>query len=336
MKNERAKLCVWLLGPFQVTVAGEVVTGFATDKGRALLAYLMVERDRPHRREALAGLLWPDYPEEAARASLRVALANVRQVIGDRDAPEKGYLEVSRQTIQFNGESDTWSDVATFEASVETATAADESGDPSAIERLEQAVALYRGDFLEGFTVADSEPFEHWALLTREGLERRALRALGRLVNQYEASGELGRALELAWRQVEMDPWRETAQCRLLRLLARAGQRGAAVAQYEAYCERLRELEGRPSEQMQGLYEQLLEGEVPAIPASGVKMVGRAPRQVGPCPYRGLAAFREADAAFFFGREGFIERLHEAVHHRPLVAVILYVLISVTQLCSGI
>jgi DNA-binding SARP family transcriptional activator len=81
-----AALSVRLFGPFQVALDGEAVTGFATDKGRALLAYLVVEADRPHRRESLAGLLWPDYPERSARTSLRSALANLRQVIGDAAA----------------------------------------------------------------------------------------------------------------------------------------------------------------------------------------------------------------------------------------------------------
>ena len=55
-------LSVRTLGPFQVLLDGEPVTGFDSDKVRALLAYLALEADRPHRREKLAGLLWPDYP----------------------------------------------------------------------------------------------------------------------------------------------------------------------------------------------------------------------------------------------------------------------------------
>ena len=91
------RLSVHLLGPFRVALDGEPATGFVSDKARALLAYLAVEADRPHRREALAGLLWPDYTERAARASLRTALANVRQVIGDRGA-RPPFLHVRRQT----------------------------------------------------------------------------------------------------------------------------------------------------------------------------------------------------------------------------------------------
>ena len=66
-----ARLDVRLLGPFRVAMDGEPVTGFASDKVRALLAYLCTEESGPHRREKLAGLLWPDWPEPAARANLR-------------------------------------------------------------------------------------------------------------------------------------------------------------------------------------------------------------------------------------------------------------------------
>jgi hypothetical protein len=72
-----ARLSIRLLGSFQVTLDGEAAVGFRSDKVRALLAYLCVELEAPHRREKLAGLLWPEWPERAART-------NLRQVIGDR------------------------------------------------------------------------------------------------------------------------------------------------------------------------------------------------------------------------------------------------------------
>ena len=97
---------------------GEPVTDFATDKARALLAYLAVEADRSHRRDALAGLLWPDEPEARARQSLRQALSYLRQAIGDRDEAVP-FLLISRQALQFNTESNHWLDVAVFTALVE-------------------------------------------------------------------------------------------------------------------------------------------------------------------------------------------------------------------------
>jgi DNA-binding SARP family transcriptional activator len=78
-----ARLSIRLLGSFEVTLNGEPVTGFESDKVRALLAYLVTTPDQPHRRETLVGLLWPEYPERSARASLRNALPNLRRTIGD-------------------------------------------------------------------------------------------------------------------------------------------------------------------------------------------------------------------------------------------------------------
>jgi DNA-binding SARP family transcriptional activator len=61
-----ALLSIHVLGPLQVRLSQEPLTGFATDKVRALLIYLVMSPDRPHRREALAGLLWPEFPERSA------------------------------------------------------------------------------------------------------------------------------------------------------------------------------------------------------------------------------------------------------------------------------
>ena len=226
-----ARLCVRLLGSFHVTLDDQPVTRFATDKARALLAYLAVEAERPHRREALAGLLWPDYPEPSARTSLRSSLLALRQVIGDRDA-DPPFLHISRQTIQFNCKSDAWVDARAFAALLECAD--QEVAGTQGTRTLEETVALYRGEFLEGFLLADSASFEEWVLVTREQFRRLVVEALDRLVERYEAAGEYETALPHAWRQVELDPWRERGQRQLMRLLAASGQRAAALSQYQA------------------------------------------------------------------------------------------------------
>ena len=101
-------LKIYLFNSFQAIYDGKPLTDFESDKARALLAYLAVEADRPHRRESLAGLLWPDTPERTARTNLRSALANLRQVIHDhQEIP--AFLEVTRQTIQFNRSSNSCS-----------------------------------------------------------------------------------------------------------------------------------------------------------------------------------------------------------------------------------
>ena len=81
-----AQLALARLGPLQATLDGVPIAGFESQKVRALLVYLALEADCPHGRDALAGLLWPDQPDHAARTNLRQALTNLRLALGDQQA----------------------------------------------------------------------------------------------------------------------------------------------------------------------------------------------------------------------------------------------------------
>src|SRR5262245_24228966 len=107
----------YFLGSFRVTRDDKSVLGFESDKMRALLAYLVVEADRPHHREALAALLWPEQTDTAARQSLRQALYVVRHALSEGNNDDAGPLLVTRQMVQFNRASNTgtWCDVWQFD-----------------------------------------------------------------------------------------------------------------------------------------------------------------------------------------------------------------------------
>ncbi|HUT21079.1 MAG TPA: AAA family ATPase, partial [Anaerolineae bacterium] len=260
-----ARLSLSLLGPFQATLDGEPISGFKANKVRALLAYLATEahrHPRGHHRHALAGLLWPDKPDRAALASLRNALANLRKAMGDRDATPP-YLQITRETIRFDPASDHWLDVAAFQALVETTEA-----DRPDHQRLEEAVGLYRGGLLEGFSVRDSPEFEEWVLVLRERLHWQALEALGALAAYHEGRGAYAKAIACAQRQVALEPWQEGAHRRWMRALALSGQRGAALAQYENCRQVLAEELGvEPEAETVTLYEQIREGTVEVAPS---------------------------------------------------------------------
>lgn len=126
---------------------------------------------------------------------------------------------------------------------------------------LQQAVALYRGPFLEDLALADGVGFEEWTEIWRERLHRLMLAALQRLAEGHEALGELEEALDCAQRQVELDPWREEAHMQVMRLLACAGRRSEALVQYHL-CRRLlaSELDVEPAAATTRLYEQIRDG----------------------------------------------------------------------------
>ena len=260
------RLSLALLGTFQATLDGEPLRDFESDKARAFLAYLAVEADQPHRRETLAALLWPDVAESTARANLRRVLSNVRQVIGDRDS-ETPFLLVTRQSIQFDEERDLWLDVAEFVRGV-----AGEPGRSPAVHELEEAVTLYHGPFLAGFSLPDSAPFEEWMRLKAEALQQQVTAALRRLARHYESERDYASALRHARRLLELDPYAEAAHRQMMRLLALSGQRSDALAQYDA-CRQLLadELGVDPAEETQALAERIRSGDFSpdSLPGTG-------------------------------------------------------------------
>jgi predicted ATPase/DNA-binding SARP family transcriptional activator len=269
------RLSVALFGPPQVIRAGRPLAGFESNKVWALLAYLIVEADRPHQRDALAGLLWPDQPDPVARHNLRQALANLRQVIGDAHATPP-YLLITRATIQFNAASEYDLDVSTLVAHLDVgARHAHQQPESCAIcaRQRRHAVALYRGSFLDQFFVHDSVTFYEWICLKREYFQHRVLDALELLVGYYQRRGEYADATSMARRVLEIDPLREAAQRDLMRLLAVSGQRSAALAQYER-CRRVlqEELGIGPETETIALYQRISDGtlsarDLPALPA---------------------------------------------------------------------
>lgn len=256
-----ARLALSLLGPFRATLKESPLTHFATDKIRALLAYLAVEADKPHRRDMLATLLWPQRPDKTARRNLRQSLHRLKQTL-DKAVPgsSQRLLTITRQTVQLNGQ---WLelDMATFRELLQTCEAHRHrhlhTCSPC-LKRMAQAVALYQGEFLQGFSLADVPAFEEWLLVQREMLHYQMLVTLYSLAAAYERRAAYDLAHEYAARQVALEPWREEAHRQLMRALALDGQRSQALAQYETCCRILEEELGvAPTAETTTLYEQI-------------------------------------------------------------------------------
>lgn len=256
------QLKISLLGTFRVTLNDQPVTGFESNKVRALLAYLAIEAKISHSRSKLAGMLWPDMPETSALSNLRYALSDLRNVIGDRIAIPP-HLRISRQSIQFNPSSENWLDVHAFETLLEAGE--DMASDMTAFC---QAVDIYHGSFLEGFSIPGSTAFEEWLLLERERLHQLVLKALQRISNHYEIAADFERAQSYTIRQLALDPWLEEAHRQLMRLMAYRGRRSLAIAQFDT-CRRIlaKELGVEPANETIKLYENIRDGTISVPPA---------------------------------------------------------------------
>ncbi|MBI3960158.1 MAG: tetratricopeptide repeat protein [Chloroflexi bacterium] len=235
---------------------------FATRTTEALLLYLACQ-GRAVSRDLLVELLWPERSQEQARANLRLALHRLRRQIDP-------FLTVTRQSVGLNFGAVIECDVTAFEKHLA-------AGQP------EEATALYRGDFLDGFYLDDSPTFEQWALLERERLRTLALAAWQQRIEQRVADGQLQAGMEGARRLLQLDPLHEPTHRQLMRLLAQTGQRSAALAQYES-CRHLlaTELDVTPDETTTALAEQIREGVTSwqgdtVTRWQGDRMTGRSP-----------------------------------------------------------
>ncbi|UCC61798.1 MAG: protein kinase, partial [Anaerolineae bacterium] len=255
-----SSLALHLLGPPRIERDGEPVQ-ISRRKAVALLAYLAIT-GRSHSRDALATLLWPEADQSQARAGLRRALAALKKVLGE------GWLDVDRETVGLNPDPEVCLDVSEFHAQMAKCRTHDHPIDqdcPACLSLLAEATALYRDDFLAGFTLRDSPAFDDWQFFEAQGLRDNLAGALERLARGYSVQGEFEQAIPYARRWLALDPLHEPAHRCLMRLYAQSGQRAAALARYEACRQVLRdELGVEPTAETTALYEQIQAGELEA------------------------------------------------------------------------
>lgn len=264
-----------LLGPFSATWKGQALDGFNYDKMRALLAYVALEHRQEHSRETLAALLWESSPPSAWRGNLRRTLSDLRRVL--ETPTDLTLFATSKNTLQFLpcGEID----ALQF---LQPPAGCNCQRCDACLAHLEDAASRYRGDLLAGLDLPDCPDFEDWLLLQRESLRCHALALFEHLSNHFEQRGDLQRALPHARRLVELDPWQESGQQRLMRLLALNGQSAAALSQYEAFRgQLLKELGVHPSQDCRDLHQRIRQGE---IRAAEVPAVVAAPVALPPPP----------------------------------------------------
>ncbi|MEM8862980.1 MAG: hypothetical protein AAGD96_32110, partial [Chloroflexota bacterium] len=191
-------LKISLLGPFAVSQDDAPVLGFKTDLSRAILALTAYHRGVPQRRDAIAGMLWPDAPNDKALKYFRVELNRLRPVIGDAEA-DPSHFFINRKEIEFNPDSAAEVDVVQFESlldEVEQHGHRTLAGCPSCISKLEQAADLYEGEFMDGFHL-NSDVWQEWVTKQREGFKIQAAELFGQLTEVQVERGEWNAVLEL-------------------------------------------------------------------------------------------------------------------------------------------
>src|SRR6266853_4538602 len=250
-----SRLALSLLGPPRIERDG-ILIDVDTRKAIALIAYLAVTRQR-HSRDALAALLWPEYDQSHARATLRRTLSTLNKAL------EGPWLEISREHLSLNFNAGIWVDVHEFRSLLSECRSHDHLPTEicsDCLQPLSEAVELYSEDFLTGFSLRDSSNFDDWQFYQADALRRDLANALERLVQCYSASGDFEPAIAYAQRWLALDRLNESAHRLLMQLYAWNDQQSAALHQYRECVQILdRELGVGPLESTTRLYQAIKE-----------------------------------------------------------------------------
>ena len=249
------RLKVYLLGPPRIELDSLSVK-VETHKALALLAYLAVT-GKSYRRDFLINLLWPDHNRSKGLAALRRSLFALKGALPDE------YLDVDRENVGLNSDADLWVDVDRFHRLL--AGCREHGHTPSeacadCVEPLTEIVGLYRGDFLEGFSLEDSVNFDDWQFSQIQDFHSDVVNALERLVDWHIGRDELEVAIQHCQRCLGLDRSNEGIHRHLIKSYANTGRRTAALRQYEE-CVRVlgEELDVPPQEETTQLYEAIKE-----------------------------------------------------------------------------
>src|SRR5713226_2516367 len=238
-------LCFTLLGPPEVRHADQTLL-FSTRKELALLIYLAVE-GRIHLRKNLSEQFWPEGDARHGRAALRITVLHLRHLLGeDAGVDPVPHLLIQRDTLGLDLTPAVELDLHILNeawtlarASTRTALTMPEEAHRTLLARLQRAISLPRGEFLEGFSLRDAPAFDDWVRFQREYWHLRTSEAFDRLSQMQFEAGELEAAIETVSRWLVLAPLQEDAYRRLMRLHFAAGDRVAALHAYDTCRARL-------------------------------------------------------------------------------------------------
>ncbi len=247
-------------GNLKIFKEGQWITQFDTDKSRALLVYLALEKRRALTRSHLAGLFWSDILEKQALQSLRQTLSILRKVLKDFDS-EVPIIQSTRDHLSINPNISVWVDALEFQQKLSQAYRHFHRQDQFHqinFRILHQALQLRKGEFLDGFSISGAPLFEEWVSILREDLDHQAAEGLEHLAHYYQNRGEIALAQETLQRILQISPWNESAHLMMMQLYAMDNQWSAFENQYRILRKFLKEEIGvEPALDTRLFYEEI-------------------------------------------------------------------------------
>ena len=272
-------IAVRMLGVFELALDGRRVTHWRGQRTQSVMQFLVAHRHRSVLRDELIAAVWPEADEDSGRHRLHQGIYELRNTLRVID-PGRSVVVCANGGYRVDHEMPIWVDVEEFDdlaaAAARCLTA--QQGD-EAIELLQQALGLYRGDFLSQAAEAD------WATTERNRLRARFVQLSTHLGELLARRGDHGPALAVVDPVLRVEPWNEDATVVKMRCHARTGARSLAIAAYRSCAEALsREFGIAPAALTTRVHEQIRAAGPAGSARDGVTVTrGRtAPRPPSP------------------------------------------------------
>lgn len=247
--RDEPALRIKAFGQAQVWLHGEEITKKQWDSAttKELFFYLLAHPDGV-RKDKILEVFWPEATPAKASSAFHSTNYRLRRALNDQTC-----ILYKNGVYMINPELTYWYDVEAFQELIAQAESAGSADERTAI--YQEAVVLYKGDYLEEF-------YSDWHYFQREKLQREYFDALTHLADYYRAHDRPEEALSLYDLIVSADPYQEEIHRDIMRTHVERGERAAAVKRYQELRDFLLEdLDIEPMPETTALYEEILADE---------------------------------------------------------------------------
>jgi ATP/maltotriose-dependent transcriptional regulator MalT/DNA-binding SARP family transcriptional activator len=249
-------LTVNMLGPVEIfrdRSRRPAVDAWTTRRARDIFCFIASRRHRRASKDSIIDTFWGETDPDVVEKNFHPTVSHIRKALNSNQPLKQNFLLYREGDYQLNAEFSYQIDTEEFDqllAEGENARRARQFDE--CIKAYGQAVALYRGEFMQG-------SYEPWVEEQRTYYREQYLHLLEALAGVAQKTGEWTRSMQLAQQILHEDPFKEDIHCLLMRAHVALGNRGAAREQFETLRRLLeKELGVEPGAEIRKVYRELV------------------------------------------------------------------------------
>jgi ATP/maltotriose-dependent transcriptional regulator MalT/DNA-binding SARP family transcriptional activator len=200
---------------------------WTTRRARDIFCYIATRKNRRAPKDVLIDAFWGGEDLDAIEKNFHPTISHIRKALNSRQTLKQNFIIFRDGSYQLSPEFSYRIDTEEFLGEIASAEAAKaDKRSEDFRKHLENAVALYRGDFMEGL-------YEDWAEEQRTYFSEQFSRVLNALAKLSVTEKRWADAIRYANQILAIDPYREDLHRLVMRVLAAQGKPAAVKKHFE-------------------------------------------------------------------------------------------------------